>query len=239
MICAVVITSYTRESIVGDAIRSVPWADLVVLVHFTNGEDPPDRTLSIAQEVAGDRLRVVELGSIDSCSKARNAGLDEATRLGADWAVQLDTDERILCAGVDIPGTLSRVPPQATALMAWCSTTQDHKARFFRLPASGRFHGFSHEDWRPLTGIAILPRKITVYEIPKSIGKLLSSIETILSVLAHDLEAEPDNQRWLYYQKTLTAALELKDKIDSITLAKMLGQYPTEFKQWKLPFHRV
>jgi glycosyltransferase involved in cell wall biosynthesis len=230
VICAIIITTYTREKIIGKAIRSVPWADLILIVHFTNGEYPPDQTLAVAREAAGDRLRVIDIGEAYGCSQARNAGLDEATRLGATWALQLDTDEWVQCEGVNIRETLARVPALATVLMTWDSHQSYQKARFFRLPASGRFYGFSHEDWRPLQGVAILPPQITVCEIPKTVGKMLGNIPHILDMVSRDLEVEPDNPRWKWYRNTLLKALELKDQIDEHTMAEMLNRIPQEIK---------
>lgn len=81
------------EDIIKGALHSVVnWVDLCILLDT----GITDNTLQVAKEVAGDKLLVRNLPWPDSFAAARNAALDAAATTGAQWALILDADERIL-----------------------------------------------------------------------------------------------------------------------------------------------
>src|ERR1700730_17170260 len=90
-IVSVTLTADSAE-LIGDALRSVvDWVDFCLVVDT----GVTDETLDIARSIAGEKLVVFFFPWIDDFSAARNAGLDRATTLGAEWAMMLDTDERM------------------------------------------------------------------------------------------------------------------------------------------------
>jgi glycosyltransferase involved in cell wall biosynthesis len=82
-ISAVIITR-DEEAKIGDAIRSVAWADEVIVVD----SESTDGTRKIAQELAA---RVI-VNPWPGFSKQKQFGLDAASN---DWILSLDADERV------------------------------------------------------------------------------------------------------------------------------------------------
>jgi glycosyltransferase involved in cell wall biosynthesis len=80
------IIAYNEERNIGDAIRSVQWADEIVVVDSFSS----DRTVEIATELGA---RVVQV-AFEGFGKLRNSAI-AATRF--EWVFSLDTDER--CTG--------------------------------------------------------------------------------------------------------------------------------------------
>ena len=137
MILASVTLTSNRESIVGDALRSVAGIiDLCLLIDL----GITDGTVRVAREIVGDKVRVVPYVECDS---SRNCGLDKAAAMGADWGMTLDTDERMNFKGADIRGTLAEIG-SGIILVPHDSGTYS-KERFFKLPLVDRFVGHCHE----------------------------------------------------------------------------------------------
>ncbi|MBN2283118.1 MAG: glycosyltransferase family 2 protein [Deltaproteobacteria bacterium] len=80
---SVYIIAYNQESKIGDAVRSVLWADEIVLVDSYSG----DRTAQIASEL-GARVVQVEFKGFGDL---RNQAVAACTH---DWIFSLDSDER-------------------------------------------------------------------------------------------------------------------------------------------------
>jgi hypothetical protein len=98
-------TGNSRE-IVGDALRSaVDWVDWCLVIETGVTDD----TLEIAREIAGDKLIVRDFPWCGDFAAARNFALMAAAEIGADWALVLDTDERIIPARHDIRAVLAAV----------------------------------------------------------------------------------------------------------------------------------
>lgn len=82
---SVVIPAYNEESMIEDCLKSVAWANEVVLVD----NESEDETVSIARKY-GARVISCPRGGINY-SKLRNLGAEKATN---EWLFYLDADER-------------------------------------------------------------------------------------------------------------------------------------------------
>ena len=90
--------SGNREGEISDAIRSVvDRVDKVLLVDT----GITDHTLDRAKDVAGDKFAMAKTNWTDF-SNARNASIEAAKALGADWIVIVDSDERLHWGDVDL-----------------------------------------------------------------------------------------------------------------------------------------
>lgn len=71
-ICSVTITSDTKATAIGEALRSVlPWVDQCLIVHLVSG-DIPDNTLEVARQIAGEAvLQKWAIKNITEAIKAR------------------------------------------------------------------------------------------------------------------------------------------------------------------------
>jgi tetratricopeptide (TPR) repeat protein len=183
------------SNLVGDAIASVvDWVDCCLVLDT----GVTDETITIARDIAGDKLRVVAWTWTNDFAEARNTALDEAAKLGADWAIMVDTDERI------IPGsalaTLRESLRDTNATMLLVETVTGHyaKERFFRLPRQGEYVGPTHEAFvgtprrEQLAGIRFL-------EVSKTPEQLRAKFERDKSILTQHVEQHPDDPRWHYY----------------------------------------
>jgi hypothetical protein len=83
------------EDVIRDALASVVgWVDACILLDT----GITDNTVQLAQQAAGDKLLLQKLPWPGSFADARNAALDATAAAGAQWAIILDTDERIQCS---------------------------------------------------------------------------------------------------------------------------------------------
>ncbi len=201
MICSITPTS-NREQIIGDALRSVmDWCDRVLVIHLPNGVTIPDRTLDVAREAVGEKLHIVSMQiteGVTTISDIRNFGLKAAEALGATWACQLDTDERMILNGVDIPSTLGIIPENVQALCVGEDGGSYDKPRFFRIPSSGEFMGRVHEEWVSNGKMQFLPH-VRFHELPKTKEQLRARQDSDdIPCLIALAEAHPKVHRWRY-----------------------------------------
>ena len=200
--------SSNREGIIGDALRSViDWVDgcLILDLGITDG------TLDLARSIVGEKLLVVDYDwSLGGTAAAmRNYGLDAAARLGFDWAVTLDTDERI--------------EPEDCLIRLGLATTQDDcievlskdgsyaKERFFRLPFADRFVGCAHERVIAKHCKKSLLTCMCFDELPKTREQLRTRALGCLPALEYERVNDPMDPRWAYY---VGDALEYLDRDD-------------------------
>ena len=227
-ICSVTITSDTREDIIGDALRSVvDWVDACLVVHLVGGTEPPDRTMEIAREVCGDKLLVFEFSVQEEFVNMRNFGLDKATEASFDWAMQLDTDERIIVPrGVDVRTNLWKFPNDVTTLSVFDDTGTYDKFRFFRLPYPARFKYSWHEHLEPGGKLALMP-DLRFHELPKTKVDAETYLKNMLSGLAFQSSAEPTNSRWHYYLGVAHEAIgQFDEAIEHFNKAAALDEDP-------------
>lgn len=186
-----------REGIIGDALRSVSaWIDLCLIVDL----GITDNTLGVAREIVGDRLRVVKYEGPDDTSAHRNLGLDECARLGGDFALTLDTDERADdLHGLDPHDELARVPVETGTVICPMDSGRYAKERFLRLPAKDKYEGPCHECIVPRnTGQATL-HHIGFWELPKTAERYQEKFEKATRQLQKATADDPGNPRWWYY----------------------------------------
>ncbi|MCH9683511.1 MAG: glycosyltransferase [Deltaproteobacteria bacterium] len=198
------------EHIIGDALRSVAsWVDLCLVVD--TGID--DGTLEVAREVVGDKLRVLARPWDDDFAAARNFALAAAQDLGAEWALTLDTDERIERGAVDVGLALAN--SDVGVLMAETAERSYAKERFIRLPTAARWVGPTHEALQLATEKRGRLRGVVFWELPKSGTALRHKLERDERILSRHVERHPDDTRWRFYLgETLRLSGQHRDAIE-------------------------
>lgn len=182
------------ETLIAGALRSVvDWVDRCLVIDTGIS----DRTLEIAREVAGEKLVVQAFPWQNDFAAARNFALDAAADLGADWAVTLDSDERLDLHNVDIAAALRESDSGALHVMNAERTYA--KERFFRLPASGRFVGPTHEAYKRGHGETAVLQGVEFLELAKSDAQYRQKAERDVAILARHTAEHPDDPRWFYY----------------------------------------
>lgn len=190
------------EADIGDALRSViDWVDWCLLIDtgITDG------TLRIAQEIAGSRLVVRAFPWSNDFGAARNFALAAAHELGADWALTLDTDERLDLQGLDVHQALREATADTLHVRHAAGTYG--KERFIRLPARGSWQGPTHEAYSGGGDIATLPL-ITFDELGKDAAQYRRKAERDVAILTRHTAAHPNDPRWHYYLGDSLAGLE-------------------------------
>ncbi|MFN8590994.1 MAG: glycosyltransferase [Thermomicrobiales bacterium] len=193
-IVAMTMTGSNRE-IIGEALASVvDWVDWCLVIDTGITDD----TLDIAREIAGDKLVVKRMPWQEDFAAARNFALATAAALGADWAVTLDTDERIEAGEIDIRAALAET--SADSLHVKFSSGTYGKERFFRLPAHGRFVGPTHEAFIREGGNGSETLEgVTFDELGKTHEQYRRKAERDIAILTRHTAAHPDDPRWFYY----------------------------------------
>jgi tetratricopeptide (TPR) repeat protein len=184
----------SNQDIIGDAIRSVvDWVDRVLVIDTGIGDD----SLEIARSIAGDKLLVRQFPWRNDFAAARNFALAAAAEAGADWAVTLDTDERIDIGDVDIHAVLAAT--KATSLHVKHVNATYGKERFFRLPAQGQYIGPTHEAFIREGGESETLAGVLFDELGKTHEQYRQKAERDIAILTRHTQEHPDDPRWFYY----------------------------------------
>ncbi len=160
-----------------------------------------DEAIRVAREKYGDRVLVertpFELTDSPAITKSRNFGLEKAAELGADWALILDTDERIEERGEKLREALETTP--ADVVMLLHVTCAYEKDRFIRLPAKGQFEApYAHEYYNNFEN-RIRAKHARFNEIPKTPEQMRLRMVAIERDMHRAIEAQPEVGRWYYY----------------------------------------
>lgn len=193
---SITVTS-NREATIGDAIRSVqPWVDAAILVDLgiTDQTEAITVDLMAGKPVFKTAIRDIDPGSID-IDIWRNAGLDMARELGFDWAVILDTDERVSIGPKALPFLESTTAD--CCLVADKDRTYT-KERFVRLSSHARYEGNCHEYIAPDGLTFVLLDDAYFYELPKDPETNLKRSKWIIEWLEDYLNTnQEDTRQWL------------------------------------------
>ena len=185
-------TTLTGNSadVIAEALRSVvDWVDycLVIDTGVTDG------TLDVARAVARDKYVSRSFAWIQDFAAARNFALEAAAELGADWAITLDTDERIDLRGVDLRAVMTSTT--AGVLMMPSADGSYAKERCFRLPARERFSGPTHESFPAYAVGSITVEGTCFHELGKSPEALRRKFERDLEILKRHVRVHPRDPR--------------------------------------------
>ncbi len=182
------------QAIIGDALRSVAsWVDQCIVIDT----GVTDSSLQIARQVAGDKLVVLEFAWTRDFAQARNFALDAAHRLGFDWALTVDTDERIVSNGEDIRATLAETT--AGVLMMPHQNRSYVKERAVRLPSKVRYRGPTHEAFAGYQVGTVQTKRAYFIELPKGPDECRKKFERDLEMLVPYVNQHPSDPRWHYY----------------------------------------
>ncbi len=180
------------EHLIRDALLSVvDWVDICLVINT----GVTDRTLEIAKEVAGDKYVEASFTIEGDFAKARNFALTAATELGGDWAVTLDTDERII-GGPDLRTEML----SSTEDLLYVTYVSGHysKERCFKLPAKDHWMGPVHEAF-VLSGKGRTVEGVQFDEMAKTPEEYERKFRRDVEVLSAYVKAHPTDPRWHYY----------------------------------------
>jgi hypothetical protein len=183
----------SREHEIVDAVRSVAAHVDAVLLLDTGATD---NTVERARSAAADKL-VLACHTWTDFSTARNASLDEARKLGADWIVIVDSDERLHLGAVDLHAALAAVPPTVEILLIDSVDGFYPKEKVVRASASVRYVGPTHEAI--VGGAQQVLRGVTFSELAKTPEQLAAKFRRDAELLIGYLVEHGDDPRWWHY----------------------------------------
>lgn len=193
------------------AIESVrDQVDVILCIDTTRTQR--NQTFKIARRAAGKKFRWIRLvlpvgdgpddgydyGWNGSAADARNFALQQAVEHG-DWALTLDTDERIDWNKVNLHETLLHEGnASADVLVVQSSDNAYFKERLYRLPAKGKWVGRVHEGYIDGGERSELPL-VTFSEIGKTPEEYRARFERDLVALGQEVIDHPEIGRWWCY----------------------------------------
>ncbi len=225
MIVSTTLTGSNAE-IIGDALSSVVAQVDRCLVIDTGARDA---SLGVAREVAGDRLLVREFPWKNDFAAARNFSLDAAAEAGAQWAVTVDTDERLVFdPGFDLRAALAKAT--ASVLLVGQEDGSYAKERIVRLPAAVRWAGPTHEQLRgQRAGESDVIEGVRFSELPKDEAALRRKFERDAAILRAHTRKLPKEPRWHYYLGSSLHGLgQYAAAIDAFRACAALGGWAEE-----------
>lgn len=191
---ASVTLSGNSESIIADALKSVvDFVDHCILVDT----GIKDRTIEIAKEIAGEKLIVRQFKWCNDFSAARNFTLQAAQECNVDWALILDTDERIHLNGEDLHSKLQ--DPNIGCYLVNYIDNSYSKARFIKVPSKARFFGPTHEVYPAYEVGSANLEHCRFSELGKTVVQAKKKFERDVEILLKHTSRNPKDPRWFYY----------------------------------------
>ena len=190
MLVSVTITDNRENEIVGAVLSVVDHVDRVLVVDT----GVTDATMDRARRIAGDKFESVAHEWVDF-STARNAGIDAASALGAEWIVIVDSDERLHLGDVDLRAALSRV--KSDVVLVESADGHYPKEKILRASARARYVGPTHEALSG--GAREVLAGVTFSELLKTTEQLERKFERDVHLLDAYVREHPDDPRWWYY----------------------------------------
>lgn len=226
MIISTTLTA-SNADLIGDALASVVAHVDRCLVVDTGARDD---TLEVARGVAGEKLLLREFPWRDDFAAARNFALDAATEAGGQWAVTVDTDERLLFdPGFDLRKALAVTT--ARVLHVSVEDASYAKERMLRLPATEqRWVGPTHEALvGQRAGESAVLAGVRFRELPKDEGALRRKFERDVSLLRRHVKQHAKEPRWHYYLGASHQDLgQWAAAVDAYKACASLGGWPEE-----------
>lgn len=139
-----------------------------------------------------------------SFADARNHALEQARELGAEWAITLDTDERLHTPSDDEGGFLSveTLIRDSARMLAWSVASEDQgysKPRIIAtVPPAGHWVGRTHETFNTGGRPAPVLPGVVFSELPKTPEQLAAKALRDIPLLVAEHEATKD-PRWAFY----------------------------------------
>ena len=198
----IVSTTLTGDNadVIGDALRSVvDHVDKCIVIDTRQFEGAHNDTLEVAGGVCGDKFVVVSFPWVNDFSKARNYALECATKMGADWAITVDTDERLVFdEGFNLAHALKYT--KSDVMLVSHADRSYSKERIVRIPTYTSWYGPTHECLGGQTyESSSLLEGMTFWELNKTPEQTKVKYARDIALLTEYSKARPDETRWHYY----------------------------------------
>lgn len=209
------LAGHGTADIIGAALRSVAEiVDSSLVIWTATDPEMPTPFLDALDGVAQKLEPICWWPWADDFGLARNHGLTRSAVLPGppEWALMLDTDERVWCADAGaLRAWLAALPDVVQVVLVRHHDGSHTRERVFRLPARYKFQGRTHEMYPcPATEQVIAPAELIEWdERPKTREQLRAKFERDVAMLAADLDENPRNGAACYYQGISLQSLAL------------------------------
>jgi len=166
--------------------------------------DAAQEAIATVADLVDEAVVYSKRAPITDFARDRNLALARVAKRGYDWAIMLDTDERIHLipkkhGARDFRAYLGHTPHDI--LMVRYQSGEYAKERIFRLPAQGHYVGPTHEAFVTDEGASrfTLSEMMTFSEIPKTKEQYRAKVERDRDILEDYVVKHPKDPRWWYY----------------------------------------
>jgi len=159
-----------------------------------------DGTLDVARKVAGVKVWVdsaLRYEKFDFAT-ARQRAWQVAETVGANWAMTLDTDERMNFGSLNLHRVLENLDRDVDMVLVQQADRTYWKERLFRLPSQLKWRGPTHETLvGSVRSESLIGASFT--ELAKTQGQLNKKHRRDVELLTPFVQEHPDEARWWYY----------------------------------------
>jgi glycosyltransferase involved in cell wall biosynthesis len=186
--------SGNNADLIGDALISVVnWVDACIVIDT----GAIDESLAIASAIARSKYVERKFEWVSDFAAARNFGFEVAKEIDADWAIILDTDERIHLAVNNIRDAIASLV--GDIFLVYETSRSYCKEKLFRIPTTGKYIGATHEYFDCSSGVRTFMEAIAFSEVPKTAAATLAKFNRDLEILDRLVKEEPTNTRCFFY----------------------------------------
>ena len=184
------------EALITDALESVvAWVDRCIVIDTGITDD----TLDMARRAVGDKLVVYQWPWRNDFAAARNYALQTAAQEGAEWALTVDSDERMVFRASFSRNEL-RTNGDMRVMFAYVMDQSYMKERFLRINSGVEWVGVAHEKCKDLPyDMKAATLNVAFTEVPKSHEQFRLKSERDVELLTEYVAQHPGEPRWLYY----------------------------------------
>ncbi|MEG4854036.1 hypothetical protein QUB10_24490 [Microcoleus sp. B5-D4] len=192
-IVSITLTGNNADLIGAALVSVVHWVDACIVIDT----GVSDESLAIASAIAREKYVERKFEWVSDFALARNFGFDVAKEIEADWAIILDTDERI---HLDLNNIRDVINSLVGDIFLVYETNRTYcKEKLFRIPTPGKYIGATHEYFDVGIGIRTFMEALAFSEVPKTAAASLAKFNRDLEILSRLVKQEPTNTRWLFY----------------------------------------
>ena len=192
-IVSLTLTGNNADLIEAALVSVADWVDACIVIDT----GVSDETLTIASAIAGAKYVEHKFEWVSDFAAARNFSLEAAQETGADWAIILDTDERIHRQVNNIRDAISSLV--GDVFLVDEANRSYSKEKLFRIPTTGKYIGATHEYFDCGIGVLASMEAIAFSEVPKTAAASSAKFNRDLEILSRLVKEEPTNTRWFFY----------------------------------------
>ena len=192
-IVSITLTGNNADLIGAALVSVVHWVDACIVIDT----GVTDESLIIASAIAGAKYVEGKFEWVSDFAAARNFGFEVAKEIDANWAIIVDTDERIHLEVNNIRDAIASLV--GDVFLVYNTNRSYYKEKLFRIPTPGKYIGATHEYFNCCSEARTFMDAIAFSEVPKTAAASAAKFNRDLEILKRLVQEEPTNTRWFFY----------------------------------------